>query len=154
MTPTRGRDEPPSFFHFVTESMKLRNDASYCDGRRRAPANRLPAAPCREMLILLWRAIRSASVPAGSDSVENFRAISPMPEPASKARRGAIFGPRDCGQLGTNPFLTPFKVFVPLTRCLSFWGSLHVATPQLVTFENLLRLRPQVGIMLLSRRVV
>jgi hypothetical protein len=27
---------------------------------------------------------------------------------------------RDCKQLGTNPFLTPFNVFVPLTRCLTF----------------------------------
>src|SRR5277367_3141025 len=27
---------------------------------------------------------------------------------------------RDCKQLGTNPFLTPFNVFVPLTRCLIF----------------------------------
>src|SRR5436190_6715743 len=27
---------------------------------------------------------------------------------------------RDCKQLGTNPFLTPFNVFVPLTCCLTF----------------------------------
>jgi hypothetical protein len=36
---------------------------------------------------------------------------------------------RDCKQLGTNPFLTPFNVFVLLTRLSHLWGSLHFDGP-------------------------
>jgi hypothetical protein len=35
---------------------------------------------------------------------------------------------RDCKRRGTNPFRTPFNALVPLTRCLTFWGSLHSRT--------------------------
>ena len=67
----------------------------------------------------LWRATLRASASADSDSVgisaQFHRWQSPRP-----TRAWQRSSDRDCKQLGTNPFLTPFNVFVPLTRCLTF----------------------------------